>query len=79
MLTKLTTAPEIGKNSEITKHSGRLDAATGDTGDVRLYTSKDGKTTYLRVWSHTDASDATGSAEWYEVKRAEAISPASKK
>lgn len=74
MLQLLTSAPaDLGKRGEVTKLSGGLDRATKDIGDLRFYTSNDGKRTYLRVWEHPSAAQTKpgettdGSARWYEV------------
>lgn len=56
---------DLGKRGEIAKNSPALDRMTGDTADLRFYSSNDGKRTYLRVWE-TQAS-APDAARWYEV------------
>lgn len=79
MLKLLDAAPaDLGKKSEITRESGRLDRITGDTGDLSTHQSTDGKRKYLRVWVHENSSNQLDNAHgigahfeptalWFEV------------
>lgn len=55
--------------SEVQKHNGALDKITGDTADLRVHTSQDGKKKYLRVWESPlrGAAPATDGPVWYEI------------
>lgn len=77
LMLKLMTAPpnDLGKKGEMTKVSPTLDRATGDTADLRFYTSNDGKRTYLRVWETAAAPTQQDAARWYEVQAAPAAQP----
>lgn len=74
MLKPLAAAPtDLGKKGEVTKHSGALDRMTGDSGDLRIFTSSDGKRTYVRVW---EGAIEGGTVRWYEcAKDAEGEQP----
>lgn len=52
--------------SEVAKHNGALDKITEDTADLRVHTSQDGSTKYLRVWE-TPEVGAKGAARWYQI------------
>ncbi len=67
MLKLLKTAPAaLAKRAEVSRFSGRFDAATQDTGDLRVFVSADGSRQYLRVWE-MDETAPDGQARWYEI------------
>jgi hypothetical protein len=62
MLKLLETAPDdLSKQPEIRKDSFTLDRITKDAGDLKTYSSTDGKKRYLRVWVGAAATDAASS------------------
>jgi hypothetical protein len=56
------------------KQNDALDRVIGDTADLRIYTSADGKTRYLRVWQGDPKRDESGKsgATWFEIVEANA-------
>lgn len=62
MLKPLPGPPtDLGKQSEVSRTSATFDRLTEDQGDLRLHTSTDGKTKYLRVWSEGDKQ------QWFQI------------
>lgn len=71
MLKPLPAAP-AGELRDIPKQNAQLNRITEDAGDLRMFTSADGKTKYLRVWvgdpkRASQAEAPTTGPQWYEV------------